>query len=290
MTPATAAVGGLARSGALCQPSLMSGQDPQPPATSWIAQLLRLERADDDFTFRRPEAQQGRLFGGLIAAQALAAAAATVEPAKLPQSLHAYFVRAGKPDIDVVYSVARTRDGRSFDTRQVTATQDGAVILEMIASFHVPETSVDAAPDVTPKVALVDATETPTMPGMSERFEIRVPELEAHGFAGLPYWIRIRQEIEDDPVVRACALTFLSDMGLMGVARPPGVPFAFGRGMAASLDHAIWFHRPFDPARWHIYDADPRNFNDARGLAVGSLRSEDGTLVASMAQEALFRI
>ncbi len=264
--------------------------DEEQARPSWIAQLLTLEREEDDFTFRRPEAPQGRLFGGLIAAQALASAAATVEDAKLPQSLHAYFVRAGKPDVDVVYSVARTRDGKSFDTRQVTASQDGVVILEMIASFHVPETSVDAAPDVPPKIALADATETPTMPEMSERFEIRVPKLEAHGFAGLPYWIRIRQPVEDDPVVRACALTFLSDMGLMGVARPPGVTFAWGRGMAASLDHAIWFHRPFDPARWHIYDADPHNFNDARGLAVGSLRSDDGTLVASMAQEALFRI
>lgn len=267
-----------------------SASDGDRAEPSWIARLLTLERTADDFVFRKPEAPQGRLFGGLIAAQALASAAATVERTKLPQSLHAYFVRAGKPDVDVTYSVARTRDGQSFDTRQVTASQDGVVILEMIASFHMPETSVDAAPDVAPAVALADATETVKMPEMSERFEIRVPQLAAHGFASLPYWVRVRQSIEDDPVVRACALTFLSDMGLMGAAHPPGVPFAFGRGMAASLDHAIWFHRPFDPSRWHIYDADQLNFNDARGLAVGSLRADDGTLVASMAQEALFRI
>ncbi len=258
---------------------------------SWLARLLTLDDGGPDtFVFREPEAPQGRLFGGMIAAQALAAAAATVPDAKLPQSLHAYFVRAGKPDIDVHYRVARTRDGQSFDTRQVTATQDGAVILELVASFHVPEVSVDWSPPSTPTVEFDDATETVKMAEMSDRFEIRVPELGPHGYAGLPYWIRMRHVAEDDAVTRACALTFMSDMGLMGAARPPGVPFAFGRGMAASLDHAIWFHRPFDPARWHRYEGTGLNFNDARGLAIGSLHTEDGTLVASMMQEALFRL
>lgn len=267
-----------------------ASDDAAPTAPSWVTQLMDLERVGDEFVAERPEAPHGRLFGGLIAAQALASAAATVDRAKLPQSLHAYFVRAGKPDVDVVYRVARTRDGQSFDTRQVTATQGGVVILELIASFHVPESSVDAAPDVPAAVAFDEATETVMMPGMFERFEIRVPELAASGFASLPFWIRLRHEIEDDPFVRACALTFVSDMALMGAARPPGVPFVFGRGMAASLDHAIWFHRPFDPARWHIYDASGVNFNDARGLAIGSLRTDDGVLVASIAQEALFRM
>jgi acyl-CoA thioesterase len=259
--------------------------------SSWLARLLTLrDGGTDTFVFPEPEAPQGRLFGGMIAAQALAAAAATVDERKLPQSLHAYFVRAGKPDIDVHYRVSRTRDGQSFDTRQVTATQDGSVILELIASFHVPEVSVDWSPPSVPTVDLDAATETVKMAEMSERFEIRVPRLESHGFAGLPYWIRMRHVHGTDAVTRACALTFMSDMGLMGAARPPGVPFAFGRGMAASLDHAIWFHRPFEPTRWHRYEGSGLNFNDARGLAIGSLHTEDGTLVASMTQEALFRL
>lgn len=272
----------------VCEPAAMATDD-AGNGSSWIFRLLTMDRDGDEFIARRPEAPYGRLFGGMVAAQALWSAAATVDRAKLPQSLHAYFVRAGKPDVDVVYRVERTRDGQSFDTRQVTASQDGAVILELIASFHVPEVSVDVAPDVEPAVAFEDATETVTMSDMADRFEIRVPEVSPYGFAMLPYWIRVRHQIEDDPFVRACALTYLSDMGLMGAARPPGVPFAFDKGMAASLDHTIWFHRPFDPSRWHLYDANGLNFNDARGLAVGSLRADDGTLVASVAQEALFR-
>lgn len=268
----------------------MSSPEGDEPRSSWIKQLVTLARDGDAFVCHRPEAPHGRLFGGLIAAQALAAAAATVEAAKLPQSLHAYFVRAGEPDVDVVYEVARTRDGRSFDTRQVTATQRGKVILELIASFHVPEPSTDWWPDAAPQVTLDDAVDVVAMPDMAERFEIRVAEVGPHGFASLPFWIRVHHDIEDDPVVRACALTFLSDMGLMGAARPPGIEWDFGRGMAASLDHAIWFHRAYDPSRWHRYEATGLNFNDARGLAVGSLRAADGTLIASMTQEALFRV
>lgn len=258
---------------------------------SWIARLIDLPRDGDVFVASGLEAPQGRLFGGLIAAQALASAAATVDPAKLPQSLHAYFVRPGQPEVDVHYEVVRTRDGRGFDTRQVTARQADATILELIASFHVAEPSTDWAPGSEPEVPFEAATETVAVTELAQRFEIRVPEIGPFGFTGLPYWVRTRHEIEDDPVVRACTLTFLSDMGLMAVARPPGVPLVFGAGgTAASLDHALWFHRPYDPTQWHRYEGERLNFNDSRGLARGELRDASGTLVASMTQEALWRL
>ncbi len=125
---------------------------------SWIAELMQFERHEDVFTVSSPRSDHGRLFGGLIAAQGLAAAAATVEDHKLPQSLHAYFVRSGTPDVDVVLEVERTRDGRSFDTRRVTVRQAGAVILEMLASFHVAEDGVDEHPAAPPTVPLAEST------------------------------------------------------------------------------------------------------------------------------------
>jgi acyl-CoA thioesterase len=258
--------------------------------TSWIAELTDLERDGDTFHARSPEAPQGRLFGGLIAAQALAAAGGTVAAEKLPQSLHAYFVRGGKPEVDVELVVERTRDGRSFDTRRVTAWQAGVVILETLISFHVSEPGQDWQPEAEPQCTLDEATAEVAMPELASRFEIRVPKLGPYGFTGLPYWIRTRDPIEDDPLVRACALTFMSDLGLMAAARPPELPMGFGPAVsAASLDHTIWFHRPFEPERWHRYEAERVNFNDARGLAVGAFHDQDGVRIASMAQEALWR-
>ena len=103
-----------------------------------------------------------------------------------------------------------------------------------------------------------------------------------------PMWFRSREPIEDDPLVRACALTFISDVGLVPTARPPGEELPGGG--AASLDHALWLHRPFDPQQWHLYDAEAISHNDARGLARGSIIGEDGTLVASVVQESLWRL
>lgn len=256
---------------------------------SWIAQLIDLERDGDRFVAERPSSEQGRLFGGQVAAQGLGAAGATVPVGKLPQSLHAYFVRAGRPGVDVEFVVERTRDGRSFDTRRVTATQEGKVILELLCSFHVAEPGADWHAAEPPVVEFRDAQATLTLPELDDRFEIRVPEVGPLGWAGLPYWIRTRQPIEEDPLTRACTLTYVSDMGLMAAARPPGTPLMIGAGGAASLDHAIWFQRPFVPERWHRYEATRLNNSDSRGLALGSLRDQDGQLVATMAQEALWR-
>lgn len=262
------------------------------PEASWIAQLCRLEHDGDTFFVRSPGGtnQDGRLFGGLIAAQSLAAAAATVEPEKHPQSLHLYFVRGGRPGVDVELVVERTRDGRSFDTRRVTAVQEGKVILEMLTSFHVSEPGVDLHPPAPPMPPVEECTSLGDVGGLSDRFEMRVPPANAALF-GPPHWVRMLTPVEDDPVVRACALAFMSDMGLMAAARPPGTPLRFGPGFqAASLDHSVWFHRPFVPDAWHCYQANPINNVGARGLAVGGFYDESGRLIASMAQEALWRL
>lgn len=237
--------------------------------------------------------QSGRLFGGLVAAQSLAAATATIERGrddapKLPQSLHAYFVRGGKPDVDVELIVERTRDGRSFDTRRVTAVQGGEVILEMLASFHLVEPGTDVHPPAPPMPRPDECT--PLEVGGSSRIEVRAPSGSSM-FTGPPHWVRMVDPIEDDPMIRACALTYVSDMGLMVAARPPDTAITFGPGtVAASLDHSIWFHRPYVPDRWHCYHATHLNSVGARGLAVGGLYDEDGALVATMTQEALWRL
>ena len=250
---------------------------------------MDFDRDGDVFVARQPaNGPNPRLFGGLIAAQALGAAGATVETDKHPQSLHLYFVRGGRYGDDVEMTVERTRDGGSFDTRRVTARQQGAVILEMIASFHRPEPGADAHPPAGASVAFDDAVAKQPAIEFANRFEIRTRPEDDSVFAVPPFWIRSREPIEDDPLIRAATLTFLSDFGPVPVAKPDGV--ALNTGFAASLDHSVWFHRPFHPQQWHRYDVRSLNNSDARGLVAGSLYDTAGGLVASTTQEALWRV
>ncbi len=259
---------------------------------SWIAELLRFRRDGDSFVVPQPTGggPGDRLFGGLIAAQALAAAGATVDSEKLPQSLHAYFVRSGEYGAEVDLRVERTRDGRSFDTRRVTATQHGAVILEMITSFHRPEPGADWYPEAAPSLRFDDAQ--PKAPGLefAARFDIRTEPTDTSMFAVPPFWIRTRAHIEEDALIRACALTFMSDLGPVPVARPPGTPIRPAVGFAASLDHSVWFHRPFVPHEWHRYEVHRLNTSDSRGLVSGAFYNASGALIASTSQEALWRL
>jgi acyl-CoA thioesterase len=258
---------------------------------SWIADLVQLDRSGQTFRTSATHGVGRRLYGGLIAAQALAAAAATVDSARVPQSLHAYFIKGGRIGVDVEFTVESTRDGRSFNTRRVTAVQDGAAIFEMMASFHQPETTTDWQRSEPPQVALSDATVRTQLPiQWADHFEIGVAP-DQHGridWPVQPFWFRTREPVEDDPVLRACALTFISDLGMVSSARPPGPPTP-GPGGAATLDHALWLHRPTDPHQWHFYDAVAVSHSDARGLARGSIQRDDGTLIASVAQESLWR-
>lgn len=266
-------------------------RDTSTGSPSWIAQLLRFDRDGD--TFVASNALRGpssRLFGGMIAAQALGAAGATVDADKHPQSLHLYFVRGGRYGVDVDLHVDRTRTGRSFDTRRVTAVQDGQVILEMIASFHRLESSADWHPDGALPLALAGALPKQPAIELADYFEFRTSPDDSSAFALPPFWIRVRDPIEDDPLLRACTLVFLSDIGPVPAARPPDTPMKLGLGFTTSLDHSVWFHRPFAPQRWHCYDVQSVNHSGARGLVAGSLYDEAGSLIASTSQQALWRL
>jgi acyl-CoA thioesterase len=271
------------------------------PDTNWAESLrdLRREGDSDRFVAQPGAGRQFRLFGGLVLAHALSAAAETVDEPMLPQSLHAYFVRAGAPGKPIDLDVVRVRDGRAFSTRRVTASQDGKSILEMMGSFHVPESGEDWHPPAPRSPGPDDAPSIEPLLG-TEWFELRSAG-ESATFTGPPYWVRVRHPVPDDPITRACVLAYMSDMGLMAISRPAAFtmdltsepssesqrPLARN---AASLDHAVWFHRPFDPNAWNRYEGTKLNSNDARGLASGAFYDTDGTLVASTAQEALWRL
>ncbi len=257
-----------------------------------LAELLNFSRDGDVFTAQTPGgSSDGRLFGGLIAARALAAAGATVEDDKLPHSMHAYFIRGGHYGSDIVLHVERVRDGRSFATRRVTVEQNNAAIFEMIASFHRPEDGTDGYPPPVPALALEDSVEVGTTMVLSSTFEMRGRAEDPEPFVLAPFWIRTRRPVDDNPLLQACVLTLMSDIGPVPAARPPGASLAalMTPNLAASLDHSIWFHRPFDPHEWHCYDITPVTTGNARGLVRGGLVNRAGELIASTSQEALWR-
>jgi acyl-CoA thioesterase-2 len=228
------------------------------------------------------------MYGGLVAAQSMAAACRTVGRGHRPHSMHAYFILGGDPEQPLRLEVERTRDGRSFTTRRVVATQSGAAIFEMSCSFHKDEPGADWS---TPMPAVAGphalATFEPPVPLPSASFfEMRSVGPTGMPIAPLPYWVRTKAPVPDDEQLRTCILTYLSDMGVLAEARPRTGP---PPTTAASLDHAIWFHRPYDPFAWHLYSAEPRNNHGGRGLGIASLHREDGELVATFVQEGLFR-
>ncbi len=265
---------------------MAEGSDP-------IVRLLELDRIDDDvFLAPTPSGGPGRLFGGQVASQSLRAACLTVEPGRPPHSLHAYFILPGRPDEPLRLDVQRSRDGRSFTTRHVTASQSGKPIFELVASFHAAEEGYDWQPPGPVGVAPPDAIEPAELPDyvrMTLPFDIRLATPPAPGRFPInhPFWVRSRATLDDDPALHACVMAFLSDMGVVASAKAPGstVPMFSG----ASLDHAMWFHRPARADEWLLFSVEPMTNYGARGLALGTLHTEAGVLVASVAQEALLR-
>ncbi|GAA2160495.1 acyl-CoA thioesterase [Actinomadura napierensis] len=257
-----------------------------------IARLLELTALGDDaFLADSPSVGRPRLFGGQVAGQALRAACRTAG-GRAPHSLHAYFIRPGTPEEPLRFDVARTRDGRSFSTRHVTAAQGGKPILELIASFHEPEDGFDWQPPGPPATPAPESLPEPTLPAFFRHptgFEIRVVNPPGAGEFPMPhpFWIRATRPIGDDPALHACLLAYLSDMGVVSSARAPGSPRRLVT--AVTLDHAMWFHRPPRVDQWLLYSVEPVANHGARGLARGTLHTADGTLVASIAQEALLR-
>jgi acyl-CoA thioesterase II len=254
-----------------------------------LAALLDLEMLDRDL-FRAENEPGARnrlsLYGGQVAAQALRAASATVAPERVPHSLHGYFLRPGRVDRPVILHVDRDRDGGSFSARHVRAVQDGEVIFSMIASFHAREESAtfDAVatrggPDPDTLAArssglLIEVREvTPTRVGEGQ---IRHSDL---------LWVRAASPLPDDPLVHACALAYISDLGSgFGQVDVPGLPAG-----GPSIDHSLWFHEMIRADEWMLLELWPLKASSSRGVYSGSLRSQDGRLGAILTQEMLLR-
>jgi acyl-CoA thioesterase-2 len=256
----------------------------------------------DRFRALNPDPGYGsRVFGGQVAAQAIRAAVATVEPDRPPHSLHAYFLRPGRPGVPISFEVERTRDGRSFSTRRVLARQDDVVIFEMTTSLHVDEPGVDyqlplrrdvPGPDqASDRVSFIPDEHRDRLP--VEMRELGGTDADEDGWFSSTrrVWMRVRRTLPDEPLLHVCVLTFLSDMGAVMGARAPVPEQPLARLMAASLDHAVWFHRPMRADEWFLYDLHAVSNAGARGLTRGTMHALDGrTLGASVAQEALLRV
>jgi acyl-CoA thioesterase-2 len=261
------------------------------------------------FRGRSPKATWQRVFGGQVVGQALVAATRTVE-GRSPHSLHAYFLLPGDPKIPIIYDVDRIRDGKSFTTRRVVAIQHGHPIFSMSASFHADEPGFDhqakmpdvPKPEELPSEAEIRQRALPGMPEPMRRYfererpiELRPVEFERYlgkKFADGRFhvWIRATDALPDDPAIHQCVLAYASDMTLLDSALIPHGRTIFEKEiMAASLDHALWFHRPFRADDWLLYAQDSPSAQGARGFARGLIFTRDGTLVASVAQEGLVR-
>jgi len=259
-----------------------------PPAN--LRELLALRPSGTDaFVGATPNYGRGRVYGGQVVAQALRAAGATVTDGHRAHSLHANFILAGKPGEPIRYEVDRIRDGRSFTTRRVVAHQADGAILNLDASFHLPEREVVAPGAPLPQV-LPDPESLPRSDW--EAFG-DVREIALTRPADPPrslMWIRALDPLGDDPADHACALAYLSDhnpMDAIIASHPLGL--SWDTLMTASLDHALWIHRPFRADEWLLFDLRAGGLHDARGLAMGTVHDRLGTHVASIAQEGLVR-
>lgn len=249
--------------------------------------MMKLEETSPDrLVGRGPHYPWGGLFGGQIVAQALRAAAATVDPEYSVHSLHAYFIRKGDAAEPIIFDVARLRDGRSFVTRAVVATQSSGAILNMSASFNKGTAERYRQALRFPAVAQPNVAHDDSWSPMFYRDY--VGEAEGRALA----WLRIPDAAPDDQVVAACALTFLSDDLATDAVRSQQQHLDGAKGRqwdGISLDHAIWFHHRFDGSDWQLHDFRCEGIGSPRGLAVGQVYASDGTHLATVAQEVLLR-
>jgi acyl-CoA thioesterase II len=276
-----------------------------------LLELLDLEALEVDF-FRgfSPSDRQLRVFGGQVAAQALIAAGRTVADgagAERPvHSLHAYFLRPGDPKIPILYQVDRIRDGKSFTTRRVAAIQRGEAIFHLSASFQTPEEGVshqqhapDAPdPETLPTWSELMAPHAATLGDWVDRprpIDVRhvgeplrtspdaAPRQPTHQM-----WFRTDGKLPDEPLLHACLVAYASDMTLLDTIMAPHGQI-WSDGTQASLDHAMWFHRPFRADEWLLYDQRSPTAYGARGLATGTIYTRPGALAVSVVQEGLLR-
>jgi acyl-CoA thioesterase-2 len=278
-----------------------------------LLETLDLEQLElNFFRGRQPDEKRQRVFGGQVAGQALVAAGRTVENRGV-HSLHAYFLRPGDPTVPILYEVERTRDGRSFTTRRVTAIQHGRPIFTLSASFHIEEETFDhqaEMPDVPDPEELVDwqtqmrrtiearddvDEETRAWVERDRAIESRHVELMDY-FGGkqapsAQIWIRANGRLPDSPLLHQCVVAYASDMTLLDTAaRPHPIRPLGDETEMASLDHAMWFHRPLRADEWLLYAQQSPSMSGSRGFTIGHFFRRDGALVASVAQEGLFRV
>ena len=283
-------------------------------ALAELLAILDLERTgENSFRGTSAFAIRNRVFGGQIVAQALVAAARTVEGAE-PHSLHGYFLVGGDPSAPIEYEVERLRDGRSFSTRRSVAIQHGQPIFTLTCSFHVREPGLDHASEM-PEVPDPETLKSPDRIALASSHLVPValqryftqeqaidvrpvdlgryfPKSERTPLPALQnIWMRANGSLPDDPAIHRAVLAYLSDMTLIDTILVRHERTVFDPDvMAASLDHAIWFHRPFRADEWLLYSQISPTAHGGRGLARGSLYSRDGQLVASVMQEGLTRL
>jgi acyl-CoA thioesterase II len=282
------------------------------PAVEELLSTLDLEQLERNlFRGRSPQNGWQRVYGGQVVGQALVAADRTVEAQdRLAHSLHAYFLRPGDPKVPIVYEVDRIRDGGSFTTRRVVAIQHGHAIFSMAVSFHKAEPGFEhqaVMPDAPPPESLPSEEELKArlLPNMPEQvrvywekerpIELRPVDLSRY-FSREKIepkqlvWIRASGALPDNHRLHQCVLAYASDFSLLDTALIAHGRVLFDpRLMLASLDHALWFHRPFRADEWLLYAQDSPSGQAGRGFCRGSIFSRDGTLVASVAQEGLIR-
>jgi acyl-CoA thioesterase II len=287
-----------------------------PSSAEELVELLDLETLDTDlFRGRSPDTDRQRVFGGQVAAQALIAGIRTVDEGFEVHSLHAYFLRPGDVTVPIIYDSDRIRDGRSFETRRVVARQHGRAIFYLTANFQRPEPGFDhqdsmpevPGPDEGLTFAQIAALQHPDDPRAAD-FAKEWEALDTRYLGNSAYpghtrlsedtdrparaqlWVRVNGDLGDDPVLHTAAFTYASDLTLLGASLVPhDIEIGSPDLMPASLDHAIWFHRPFRADRWWLYDQWSPSASGGRGLSLARVFTEDGVLVATVAQEGLIR-
>ncbi|WP_274627306.1 acyl-CoA thioesterase II [Arvimicrobium flavum] len=278
-----------------------------------LLSILDLEQLEHNlFRGRSPDTTWQRVFGGQTIAQALVAAQRTVHPSRHVHSLHSYFMLGGDPKVPIVYEVDRIRDGTSFTTRRVVAIQHGQAIFSLEASFQVDETGLEhqipmpiavPGPETLATQQEILANFGDSVPEGIRRYWQRERPIEMKPVILEHYtsrerlapeqhvWIRTTGEVPADRGIQNAVLAYLSDMTLLDTST-----FAHGRGVfdrdiqAASLDHSMWFHRPHALDSWLLYTMDSPSSQGSRGFTRGSIYAQDGTLIASVAQEGLIRL
>jgi acyl-CoA thioesterase-2 len=276
-----------------------------------LLDLLDLEPLESDlFRGHAPKEDRQRVFGGHVIGQALVAAMRTAEGRK-PHSLHAYFLRPGDPKVPIIYDVDCIRDGRSFTSRHVVARQHGRAIYHMAVSLQVVEDGIEH------QLPMPDVPDPETLPDEQSRREAlldRIPEAgrkrfmadraieirpvdpkdPVHPEPGPPferYWARTRHPLPADFEHHECVLGYASDATLLATCLVPhGITWYTGKTVSASLDHSMWFHRPFRADEWLLFDQMSPSSSGGRGFNTGNIFSRDGRLIASMAQEGMMRI